>query len=152
MADHAEIAAVLPHRHPILLVDLVLDLVPFESAVGIKAISGSEACYGGLPELAPPAALEYPASLMLESFVQTGAFLWLSSLEQADARPPGTLVLTVLRDVVVHGAARPGELLRNTVRILRRMPEAAMLTGQIHAGDRLLAEVGSALAAIRPVD
>ena len=35
-ADIALIQRIIPHRYPFLLVDRVRDIVPFQSAVGIK--------------------------------------------------------------------------------------------------------------------
>ncbi|NHC16049.1 3-hydroxyacyl-ACP dehydratase FabZ family protein, partial [Motilibacter deserti] len=80
MREYADIRAVLPHRHPVLLVDRVVELKEFASIVTLKAVSGSEPCYAQMDEGLPASAYAYPGSLLLESFGQSGALLWLESL------------------------------------------------------------------------
>ena len=38
--DYRDIEAAIPHRPPFLLIDKVIDIVPGQSATGIKAVSG----------------------------------------------------------------------------------------------------------------
>ena len=46
-ADLALIKRIIPHRYPFLLVDKVRDIVPFESAVGIKCVTANEPHFPG---------------------------------------------------------------------------------------------------------
>jgi 3-hydroxyacyl-[acyl-carrier-protein] dehydratase len=150
--EHGDIKKVLPHRHPVLLVDRVLEVEPGERIVTVKAVSGSEPCFAGLPDDAPAEAYDFPASLLVESFGQSGALLWLHTMQAGDGVPPGTLIFAQARDCVLEGAARPGDLLRHEVRIENLKPNNVFLTGETYVGDRRIATMGSAMAVIRETD
>ena len=113
-------SARLLHRHPILLVDRLVQLQPFERIIAEKAVSGSEPCYAGMRDGLPTRAYAYPASLLLESFGQTGALLWLESLRSTGrAVPDGTLIFAAARDVVFHRPVLPGDVVRHVGRLER---------------------------------
>ncbi|MFD8588244.1 3-hydroxyacyl-ACP dehydratase FabZ family protein [Streptomyces sp. NPDC059637] len=147
--DHATVRRVLPHRHPVLLVDEVAELVPGEHVVATKAVAGSEPCYADLAEDLPGSAYAYPASLLVESFGQSGAVLWLRTAEAAGTPVRGTLVFGSARDVSITGSARPGQVLRHVVRIDRTIGDNVLMEGEIWAGGERIATVGSVLAAVR---
>jgi 3-hydroxyacyl-[acyl-carrier-protein] dehydratase len=148
--DHAQVRKVLPHRHPILLVDRVDELSYFDRAVAIKAVTGAEPCYSELAEDAPRTAFGYPRTLMLESFCQSGAFLWLTSARETGQQIFGSLIFAVAREVSFHHSAYPGDTLRNVVEIERIVADTAFFRGQIWIGDQRAAEVRSVVAAVRP--
>jgi len=145
--EHAEIRRILPHRHPILLVDRVLELEPGVRIVAVKAVTASEPCYADLAEDLPQSAYAYPVSLLVESFGQAGAILWLRS---GDAEgPAGTLIFGGARDVVIRSSVYPGEVLVHEVRIDALKGDNAFMSGEIRVGDRIVATIGSMLAVIR---
>ena len=45
--DINEIQQILPHRPPMLLVDRIVDLIPFKSATGIKCVTMNESFFLG---------------------------------------------------------------------------------------------------------
>ncbi|MCU1681793.1 MAG: beta-hydroxyacyl-(acyl-carrier-protein) dehydratase, FabA/FabZ [Amycolatopsis sp.] len=149
MHDQARIREVLPHRHPILLVDRVDEIVHFESLTAVKAVTGSEPCYADMAETAQGKDFAYPASLILESFCQAGAFLWLESMRAVDRRLDGKLVFALAKDVAFHLPVYPGDTLRHELRMDRVLGDNAFLSGRIRVGDAVVAEVGSLAAAIR---
>ena len=66
----------IPHRYPFLMVDRVVDYVPYERATGIKNVSAGEPHFlGHFPE--KPIM---PGVLIIESMAQTAAVLVVSSL------------------------------------------------------------------------
>jgi 3-hydroxyacyl-[acyl-carrier-protein] dehydratase len=71
--DRAEIKEILPHRHPFLFVDEVLEIVPRERIVGAFQISESGAYLlrDGAGEL------HFPPTLLAEAMAQVGAILVL---------------------------------------------------------------------------
>ena len=152
MTEHGEITKLLPHRHPVLLVDRVLEIEPGERIVTVKAVTGSEPCFAGIPDDAPADAYDFPASLLVESFGQSGALLWLHTMAEAGGVPPGVLIFAQARDCVIDGAARPGDVLRHEVRISSLKPTNVFLTGETWVGDRRIASMGSAMAVIRGSD
>jgi len=72
-----EIQAIIPHRHPFLLVDRIVELEPDQHVVGIKNVATNEHYFiagpGGVPVL--------PASVLTEAMAQAGAVLVLSNPE-----------------------------------------------------------------------
>ena len=150
--EHAELRRILPNGHPILLVDRVLELVPFERVVAVKAVSGSEPCYAGLEADAGPHGYAYPRSLIIESFAQSAAVLWLESLRTRDEEPPGTLVFAAARDITFHRHVHPGDTLRNEARIDHIIGHNAFFTGAAYVGDEPVATVGEGIAALRPAE
>ena len=72
-----QIEAVLPHRHPFLLVDRILDHEPGEFAIGQKCVSANEAFFAGHF----PQYKVMPGVLILEALAQAGAVSILSMPE-----------------------------------------------------------------------
>lgn len=130
MREYADLHALLPHRHPILLVDRVVAVEPGARIETCKTISGSEPCYSGAPR-----GYGYPPTLLLESFVQSAALLWAISLRDTGTDrldgPDGewTLVLGAVRDAEFHTTAYPGDVVRHVVRLEQTVGSNAVLTG-----------------------
>ncbi len=71
--DVNEIKKILPHRPPMLLVDRIIDLVPFESGVGIKNVTLNEPFFAGHF----PGNPIMPGVLILEAMAQVGGIAML---------------------------------------------------------------------------
>ena len=71
--DVNEIKKILPHRPPMLLVDRIIDLVPFESGVGIKNVTLNEPFFAGHF----PGYPIMPGVLILEAMGQVGGIAML---------------------------------------------------------------------------
>lgn len=74
--DINRIMAMIPHRYPMLLIDLVVDIVPGESAVGIKNVTINEPQFQGHFPQRPV----MPGVLIVEAMAQTAAVLVMQSL------------------------------------------------------------------------
>ncbi len=74
--DINRIMAMLPHRYPMLLIDRVVDIVPGESAVGIKNVTINEPQFQGHFPQRPV----MPGVLIVEAMAQTAAVLVMQSL------------------------------------------------------------------------
>ncbi len=69
--DINRIMRMIPHRYPFLLVDKIAELVPNESAVGVKCVSVAEPHFQGHF----PAQPIMPGVLIVEAMAQTSAVL-----------------------------------------------------------------------------
>ena len=131
--DVEQIKKVLPHRAPMLLVERLEDIVPFESATGYKAIGVNEPWFlGHFPERAV-----MPGVLIVEAMAQTSGALVVHSLQGAAA--PAVYFMTIesarFRKPVV-----PGQMLRMPVKKLRQRGPVWKFSGQALVGDDLCAE------------
>ena len=69
-----QIKQISPHRYPFLLVDKIIEMVPGQSAHGIKCVSAGEPFFcGHFPEYAV-----MPGVLIIEALAQVGAVAILS--------------------------------------------------------------------------
>lgn len=79
--DINQVMAMIPHRYPFLLVDKVIDIVPDESAVGIKNVTFNEPHFIGHF----PSKPIMPGVLIIEAMAQTSAVLVVETIG-ADAK------------------------------------------------------------------
>ncbi|HEV2885548.1 MAG TPA: hypothetical protein VGX49_01440 [Jatrophihabitans sp.] len=150
MREHCDVRTVLPQRFPLLLVDRVLELEPGRRISTVKAVTGTDACFAELPEGAEGWRYSYPYSLIIESFGQSAALLWL------DGRLPTpeddqVLMFVGATNFCFDGTAHPGDVLRHEVRMDSVIADTAFASGEIWVGDRRLATVATLVATRRPV-
>jgi 3-hydroxyacyl-[acyl-carrier-protein] dehydratase len=136
----------LPHGHPMLLIDRVLALDPGRSITAIKAITCTEPCYRALASALPPASRAYPSALLLESFGQAGALLWFGS----HVAPAGVIMLASARNCRIEGQAYPGDVLRHVVSLDKVVDDTVLVAGETWVGERRVAVIESMMAAVRP--
>lgn len=74
--DIMRVMQMIPHRYPMLMIDRVIDVVPNESAVGIKNVSINEQYFQGHFPQRPV----MPGVLIIESMAQTAAVLVVETL------------------------------------------------------------------------
>jgi 3-hydroxyacyl-[acyl-carrier-protein] dehydratase len=77
--DINAVMEMLPHRYPFLMVEKVVDIVPDESAVGIKCVSVAEPHFQGHFPTRPI----MPGVLIIEAMAQTSAVLVVTTLGEA---------------------------------------------------------------------
>lgn len=106
-----EVQEILPHRYPMLLVDRVEDLIPGETATGIKNVSMNEEVFQGHFPRNPT----FPGVLMAEALAQTGAIAILSLPEYKGK----TVYLASIPKARFRKKVEPGDQLKLTVELER---------------------------------
>ena len=131
--DVEQIKKVLPHRAPMLLVERLEDIVPFESAVGYKAVSVNEPWFAGhFPERAV-----MPGVLIVEAMAQTAGALVVHSLNSSAG--PAVYFMTI-ESARFRKPVMPGQLLRMPVKKLRQRGPVWKFEGKAFVGEDLCAE------------
>lgn len=115
-ADIDLIQRIIPHRYPFLLVDRVRDIVPFQSAVGIKNVTFNEPHFQGHF----PGAPIMPGVTIVEAMAQTAAVMVGVSADLADKN---LLVYFMGMDgVKFRRKVVPGDVLEMHITTLRGKP------------------------------
>lgn len=73
------IMELIPHRYPFLMIDRMVDIIPGESATGIKNVTANEPCFQGHF----PGQPIFPGVLIVEAMAQTSAALVVNTLGEA---------------------------------------------------------------------
>ena len=81
LVDILRVMEMIPHRYPFLMIDRVINVIPDQSAIGIKNVSINEAHFQGHFPRQPV----MPGVLIVESMAQTAAVLVVETLEGAAA-------------------------------------------------------------------
>ena len=79
--DVLQIQEILMHRYPFLMIDRVINIIPDESAIGLKNVSINESYFQGHFPRRPV----MPGVLIIESMAQTAAVLVIKTLGPAMA-------------------------------------------------------------------
>ncbi|PSL53052.1 3-hydroxyacyl-[acyl-carrier-protein] dehydratase [Saccharothrix carnea] len=132
-----DLLRLLPHRHPLLLVDRVLDVVPGESLTALKAVSANEPWCVDLGD--------FPPTLLLESWCQ--AAVLLSSWDE-----PATdrvVLFGAMADVKFHRPVSPGCVVRHSVRVLDARGATVAFTGRSEVDGHVVMTVGRVVTTAR---
>lgn len=111
MMDIVQIQETIPHRHPFLLVDRIVELEEGKRAVGIKCVSYNEPFFAGHF----PGYPVMPGVLIVEALAQVGAAAILK-MEQFRNKLG---FLAGVDDFRFRGQVVPGDTLRLEVEIIR---------------------------------
>src|SRR5262245_22377796 len=132
--DTIDVAAILPHRYPFLLVDRVVEIEAGKRIVALKNVTINEPFFAGHF----PGRPIMPGVLLCEAVVQAGGIL--ARLTSADPQNEGQIaMLTTLDHVRFRQQVIPGDQVRLEVETLRRrgafwkMRGAAVVEGKVAA-------------------
>ena len=106
-----EIEAILPHRHPFLLIDRIDELEPGMRAVGIKAVTFHEEFFAGHF----PGEPVMPGVLILEALAQVGAV----AIQSVEGNKGKTAFFGGVDNVRFRRKVVPGDVLTLTCEIIR---------------------------------
>jgi 3-hydroxyacyl-[acyl-carrier-protein] dehydratase len=132
--DIQRIMEMIPHRHPFLMIDRVVDAVANERATGIKNVSINEQYFQGHF----PARPVMPGVLIIEAMAQTAAVLVVHTL---GSESEGKLVYFMSVDNArFRRPVFPGDQLHVHVTKQRQRGNVWKFEGRAKVGDQLMAE------------
>jgi len=115
-ADIDLIQRIIPHRYPFLLVDKVRDIVPFQSAVGIKNVTMNEPHFQGHF----PGVPIMPGVTIIEAMAQAAAIMVGVSADLADKNM--LVYFMGIDGVKFRRKVVPGDVLELHVSVIRGKP------------------------------
>jgi 3-hydroxyacyl-[acyl-carrier-protein] dehydratase len=132
--DIQRIMKMIPHRHPFLMIDKVVDVVANQRATGIKNVSINENYFRGHF----PARPVMPGVLIIEAMAQTAAVLVVHTL---GPEAEGKLVYFMSVDNArFRRPVFPGDRLDVHVTKQRNRGNVWKFEGQAKVGDNVMAE------------
>jgi len=123
--DAEQIAAILPHRYPFLLVDRVAELVPGQSIVAIKNVTINEPFFEGHF----PGHPVMPGVLIVEALAQASGLLIGLSGTMAD-KDDRIFYLAKVDNARFLKPVVPGDQLRLEVQLKRRLRSMGIFTAR----------------------
>ena len=132
--DIHRIVEMIPHRYPFLLVDRLIDVVPGESATGIKNVTANEPHFQGHF----PSRPVMPGVLIVEAMAQTAAVIVVASL---GGSAEGKLVyFMTIENARFRKPVEPGDQLKLVCRKERQRGNVWKFTGKAMVGDKICAQ------------
>lgn len=128
------ILAMIPHRYPFLMIDKVLDMVPGQSATGVKNVTINEPFFQGHFPDRPV----MPGVLIVEAMAQTAAVLVMHTLgEDAEGRLVYFMTIDKCR---FRKPVMPGDVLHLKVQALRSRGTVWKFQGKAEVNGAVVAE------------
>ena len=127
-----DIYEVLPHRHPMCMVDRVIEYESKKRAVGIKNVTYNEPIFEGHFPTQPV----MPGVLQIEALAQLAAWLVLR-----DIGKEGELgYFRSINKATFRRAVIPGDQLRLEIEVAQLRSRLARIEGRVYVGDELATE------------
>jgi 3-hydroxyacyl-[acyl-carrier-protein] dehydratase len=141
--DVEAIKEMIPHRHPFLMIDGVIKLVPDVEVTGIKNVTGEEDFFEGHF----PGHPIMPGVLIVEAMAQTSAILVIGTV----GKQPGSVVYFMSVDQArFRKPVFPGDRLMLHVVKQRNRGKVWKFKGEARVGDNLVAEATFSAMIVEP--
>ena len=128
-----EIAKILPHRYPFLMVDRIIEMDPGKRIVGIKNVTINEPFFQGHF----PGHPIMPGVLILEAMAQVGGVYAQLAGEVEEGKVPYFVGIDQAR---FRKPVLPGDVLRLELTLASLRRGIYTFAGQAFVGDKLVAE------------
>ena len=133
-----DIYRILPHRHPMCLLDRVIEYENGKRAVGIKNLTYNEPIFEGHFPVQPV----MPGVLQVEALAQLGAWLLLQEIGEEDQLGYfRSISKATFRKTVI-----PGDQLRLEIEIVQRRSTLARIAGEVYVDGDLATEAELSIA------
>ena len=129
-----EIKRLIPHRHPFLLIDKVIDIVKNQSATGIKNVSVNEPYFTGHF----PSSPVVPGVLQIESMAQTAAVLVAKSLNVSDST--ALVLLTTIDKAKFRKPVVPGDVMLLAISVQKMRNKLWKFKGEVIVDSQKVSE------------
>ena len=141
--DVEAIKEMIPHRHPFLMIDGIINLVPDVEVTGIKNVTGEEDFFEGHF----PGHPIMPGVLIVEAMAQTSAILVIGTV----GKQPGSVVYFMSVDQArFRKPVFPGDRLMLHVVKQRNRGRVWKFKGEARVGDNLVAEATFSAMIVEP--
>ena len=131
--DINEIARILPHRYPFLLIDRVTEIIRTKRIVAIKNVSVNEPYFVGHF----PSNPIMPGVLVVEAMAQAGGVLLLIEFPDREHK---LLLFTGIERAKFRRPVVPGDQLRIEVDVLVWRGNAGRMIGKAYLGNKVACE------------
>lgn len=132
--DIHRIVEMIPHRYPFLMIDRLLDVIPGESAIGLKNVTANEPFFQGHF----PGKPVMPGVLIIEAMAQTAAVVVVASLGNS---AEGKLVYFMSIDSArFRKPVEPGDQLHLICKKEHQRGNVWKFSGEARVGDTVVAE------------
>jgi beta-hydroxyacyl-ACP dehydratase FabZ len=128
-----DVARLLPHRYPFLLIDAVEEYEPGVRLVALKHVTTGEPFFAGHL----PGAPTMPGMLVVEAMAQAGGLLLMAEAEDPERK---VVYFASIDGVRWHGAVRPGDRLRLHVDVTHARGRLRKVRAAARVGDALVCE------------
>ena len=128
-----EILRTLPHRHPFLLVDRVLEFEPRRRIVAVKNVTFNEPWFPGHF----PGAPVMPGVLIIEALAQAGAILILHDMKDRDTK---LVLFTGIDRARFRRPVVPGDQVRLILEVLKLRSRSCKMQARAEVDGQLAAE------------
>ncbi len=129
-----QIKSLIPHRYPFLLIDKLIDIIPNESATGIKNVTFNENYFQGHFD----SRSVMPGALIIESMAQSAGTLVMHSLKKTHKNM--SVYLLTVDKAKFRKPVCPGDTLHNKVLKKQNIKNIWKFSCKSYVDDNLVAQ------------
>ena len=129
-----QIKSLIPHRYPFLLIDKLVDIIPNESATGIKNVTFNENFFQGHFD----SRSVMPGALIIESMAQSAGTLVMHSLKKTHKNM--SVYLLTVDKAKFRKPVCPGDTLRHKVFKKQNIKNIWKFSCKSYVDDNLVAQ------------